>query len=98
MQLLLSLQQKTNWFTRERCNWLAAVGLAGIVGFGFGNGRTTENSISAISDRLGQKTATVNHLERVVVPNLKAMIPKDIGRGKSESPVHPTPKPSQQVP
>lgn len=75
MQLQSHLLQRTSWLTRERGNWLAVVALVGTVGFGLGNGHTTGNSIASISDRLGQKTAAVDHLQRVVVPSLVRAIP-----------------------
>lgn len=89
MQLLSSLQQRTSWFTDERGVWLALVATAAIIGFGVGNGHTTENSITHIADQYGQKAATVNHLERVVIPKLKADIPKDAAHIKAAEPSRP---------
>ena len=64
MQLSLqSIQQRTSWFTMERREWVAAVFLAAVVGFGIGNGHTTQNSIANISDQLGQKKAAVKTLQ-----------------------------------
>lgn len=43
------------WFTRERRNWLAAILASGLGGFAVGNGHTTQNAITSISESYGQK-------------------------------------------
>lgn len=58
--LVPTLQRKINWLTLERREWLVTVALAGLLGFGLGNGHTTQGAVANISDQLGQqKKATV---------------------------------------
>lgn len=74
MQLSLqSFQQKTSWLTTERKNWAAAVLMACAVGYGLGNGHTTQNAISHVSMQLGDKKAVIKKLETVDIPKIKAV-------------------------
>lgn len=54
------------WLTFERKNWLATVAFALAAGFGLGNGHTTQGAISHVSDQLGQTTANLQKVEKVI--------------------------------
>lgn len=51
---LQSFQQKISWLTPERRAWVSAVVAGCLIGFGTGNGHTTQSAVLSISDRLGQ--------------------------------------------
>lgn len=52
---LESESSKPCWFTPERRTWMAfAIGV-GLIGFGIGNGHTTQNSVAHISAQLGDQ-------------------------------------------
>jgi hypothetical protein len=76
MEMQSSLQyfhQKSSWFTVERRGWVAAVVFAGAVGFGFGNGHTTQGAIQHVSQQLGNEKATVKQLKTKDIPALKSL-------------------------
>lgn len=42
------------WLTFERRNWIALIAVGAFVGYGFGNGHTTQGAVQNISDQLGR--------------------------------------------
>lgn len=71
MSLPITKENDMHWITPERVNWLVGVALSALVGFGAGNGHTTQHSIDAIADKQGQTAAQLHHVQSVVVPTLK---------------------------
>ena len=61
-----------DWFTHERRNWIGAMVASGLIGFAVANGHTTQNSIQAVSQQLGQKQAELHKLQTIDIPKLKA--------------------------
>jgi enamine deaminase RidA (YjgF/YER057c/UK114 family) len=51
----LKMENETSpgWFTFERRNWLALICVSALLGYSAGNGHTTHDAISHISDQLG---------------------------------------------
>lgn len=48
------------WFNFERRNWVALSIACGLLGYSAGNGHTTQNAITNISDQLGQVKSAEN--------------------------------------
>jgi hypothetical protein len=63
-----------DWFTHERRYWLGLVAAAALVGFGIGNGHTTQGAVENISTQLGQRGAQLHQLEAHDIPKLKAQV------------------------
>lgn len=67
--LVQTLQRKTSWFalwfTLERREWLCAVAVGILLGFGLGNGHTTQSAILNISNQLGQQKKIVVTVAKV---------------------------------
>lgn len=66
----MGIQSKLRWFTCERKEWLCVVAAAGLIGFGFGNGHTTQNAIEDISVQVGceqQKTRKVTAIAKTAI-------------------------------
>lgn len=63
MQSLI-LAASESWLTHERRYWIAGVLLSAAVGFGVGNGHTTDEAIAHVSDQYGQKAAKVVVLQK----------------------------------
>lgn len=62
------------WFTNERRLWLAACLACALVGFGIGNGHTTQGAIAQVSDQLGQNKAALVKVQKQTIPALKAQV------------------------
>lgn len=60
-----------SWFSSERKNWLAVVGLAACIGYWCGNGHTTQNAIQDIASQQGQTHEQLVHVQKVVIPTLQ---------------------------
>lgn len=71
------LQQKTNWATTERRAWTFAVIASAAIGFGFGNGHTTQGALSHVTWQLGQQKKVVAKLADVAgCQTLRAKVAK----------------------
>lgn len=72
VQANLNASGPFGWFSFERRNWIASVGLAFVFGFGLGNGHTTQTAIQEVSQQLDQKAAQLHRVQTVDLPKLRA--------------------------
>src|SRR5580698_3796140 len=60
-----------NWFTMERKNWIAVAIFAACLGYGAGNGHTTQGAVQSIANAQGIAQARLVHVQKVIVPALQ---------------------------
>lgn len=71
-QINPSVDSRLSWFKYERRNWIAAIALAFMAGYGLGNGHTTQGAIQNVSQQLGEKDGQLKTLKTKVIPKLQA--------------------------
>lgn len=72
MANVMMVQESKPFFTAHLRNIVLAF-LAGVlIGYGWGNGHTTQNAIQDVAQKNGQQQATINKLVQHDIPKLKA--------------------------